>query len=285
MKSNLAFRKIIIFNTLFFLCITAVLPNLLIILISFTQRNPENLLNFHFTLDNFFQAFSPLFLKVYLNSMAIGVATVFFCLLLGYPFAYFIYTEKNKVIKNALLISIIIPFWTSSLIRTYAIIFVLKLNGLLNGFLLSLGIINDPLNMLYNWGAVIFGFVYNLIPFMIIPIYLSLRKIDPALIEAAKDLGASRVRIFLKIIFPLSYSGVISGCSMVLLSSLGMFYLSDLLGGSKTALIGNIIKNQFLLTDNWNLGSAISVLLYFIVIFWIILQKENYKLHSYSGDQ
>jgi spermidine/putrescine transport system permease protein len=119
---------------------------------------------------------------------------------------------------------------------------------------------------------------------MIIPIYLSLRKIDPALIEAAKDLGASRVRIFLKIIFPLSYSGVISGCSMVLLSSLGMFYLSDLLGGSKTALIGNIIKNQFLLTDNWNLGSAISVLLYFIVIFWIILQKENYKLHSYSGN-
>ena len=217
--------------------------------------------------------------------MAIGVVTVLFCLLLGYPFAYFISIEKNKAMRNALLISIIIPFWTSSLIRTYAIIFVLKLNGLLNEILLSCGIIQTPLNMLYNWGAVIFGFVYSLIPFMIIPVYLSLRKIDPALIEAAKDLGASRTRIFFKIIFPLSYSGVISGCSMVLLASLGMFYLSDLLGGSKTALIGNIIKNQFLLTDNWNLGSAISVVLYFIVIFWIILQKENYKLHSYSGAQ
>ncbi|WPX96405.1 ABC transporter permease [Candidatus Bandiella euplotis] len=285
MKSNFIFRKIIVFNTLFFLCITTILPNLLIVLISFTQRDPEHLLNFNFTLANFAQAFSPIFLRVYINSMAIGVVTVLFCLLFGYPFAYFIYMEKSNAIKSILLIAIIIPFWTSSLIRTYSIIFILKLHGLLNNILLYIGIIDTPLNMLYDWGAVIFGFVYTLIPFMIIPIYLSLRKIDPALIEAAKDLGASKLRIFSKILLPLSYTGVVSGCSMVLLSSLGMFYLSDLLGGSKTVLIGNIIKNQFLLLDNWNLGGAISVLLYFIVIFWIMLQKENYKLSSYAGNR
>jgi spermidine/putrescine transport system permease protein len=193
--------------------------------------------------------------------------------------------ERRKVIKYTLLFSIIIPFWTSSLIRTYAIIFVLKFNGLLNKILLSMKIIKYPLDMLYSWGTVIFGFVYTLIPFMVIPIYLSLRKIDLCVIEAAKDLGASRVRIFFKIIFPLSYSGVISGCSMVLLSSFGMFYLSDLLGGAKNALIGNLIKNQFFLTGNWNLGSAISMMLYFALIFWIMLQRENYKLDFYNKNK
>ena len=277
MKNNFIFRKVIIFNTVFWVCLTAVLPNLLIILISLTQKNTEQILTFKFTLENFFQAFSPLFMKVYLNSIVIGVITVLTCILLGYPFAYCIYAEKNKIVKYALLVAIIIPFWTSSLIRTYAIIFILKLNGLLNSVLLSASIIESPLDMLYSSGAVIFGFVYTLIPFMIIPIYLSLEKIDHDLIEAAKDLGASRTQIFCRIIFPLSYNGVITGCSMVLLSSFGMFYLADLLGGSKNMLIGNIIKNQFLLTNNWNLGSAISIILYLIVVFWAILQKEKYK--------
>ena len=165
------------------------------------------------------------------------------------------------------------------MIRTYSIIFILKLNGFLNQLLLAIGLIDSPLNMLYSNGAVIFGFVYTLIPFMIIPIFLSLRKIEYSLIESAKDLGASSTDIFLKIILPLSSTGVISGCSMVLLSSLGMFYLSDLLGGSKTVMIGNLIKDQILLNNNWNLASAISVILYLIVIFGIIFQRENYKIN------
>ena len=139
--------------------------------------------------------------------------------------------------------------------------------------------------MLYSSGAVIFGFIYTLIPFMIVSIYLSLRKIDHTLIEVAKDLGASKVQIFLKIIFPLSYNGITTGSSMVLLSSFGMFYLSDLLGGSKNMLIGNIIKNQFLLSNNWNLGSAISIILYVIGSFWIILQKEKYEPDVYFEKQ
>ncbi len=279
MKNDSLFRKAVITNTILWLFVTTIAPNLLIILISFTKRDPEQLINFSFTLENFSQALSPLFLKVYFNSLKIGIISVVLCLIFGYAYAFIMYREKNKFIKYFLLIAIIIPFWTSSLIRTYSIIFILKLNGFLNQLLLATGLIDSPLNMLYSNGAVIFGFVYTLIPFMIIPIFLSLRKIEYSLIESAKDLGASSTDIFLKIILPLSSTGVISGCSMVLLSSLGMFYLSDLLGGSKTVMIGNLIKDQILLNNNWNLASAISVILYLIVIFGIIFQRENYKIN------
>ena len=279
MKNDSLFRKAVIINTILWLFITTIAPNLLIILISFTKRDPEQLINFSFTLENFSQALSPLFLKVYFNSLKIGIISVALCLIFGYAYAFIMYREKNKFIKYFLLIAIIIPFWTSSFIRTYSIIFILKLNGFLNQLLLAIGLIDSPLNMLYSNGAVIFGFVYTLIPFMIIPIFLSLRKIEYSLIESAKDLGASSTDIFLKIILPLSSTGVISGCSMVLLSSLGMFYLSDLLGGSKTVMIGNLIKDQILLNNNWNLASAISVILYLIVIFGIIFQRENYKIN------
>lgn len=283
MKNNNIFRKAVIINTILWLFITAIAPNILIILISFTKRDSEQLINLSFTLENLSQAFSPLFLKVYFKSLKIGTITVILCLIFGYIYALLIYREKNKFIKYFLLVAIIIPFWTSSLIRTYSIIFIIKLNGFLNQILLATGLINSPLHMLYSEGAVIFGFVYTLIPFMIIPIFLSLRKIDYSLIESAKDLGASSANIFLKIILPLSSNGVISGCSMVLLSSLGMFYLSDLLGGSKNIMIGNLIKDQILLNSNWNLGSAISIILYLIVIFGIIFQKENYKINFYTN--
>ena len=277
MRNNLIFRRVIIINTVFWFCITAILPNLFIILTAFTQRNLKSVFTFNFTLENFFQVFSPLFIKVYLNSLTIGIITVLICILFGYPFAYYIYKENNRFIKYSLLFAIVIPFWTSSLIRTYAIMFVLKLNGFLNYILLSIGIIESPLDMLYSSGAVVFGFVYTLIPFMIIPVYLSLRKISPDFFEVARDLGASEKQIFFRITLPLSYNGIATGSSMVLLSSFSMFYLSDLLGGSKNILIGNIIKNQFLLTNNWNLGSAISIILYIIGVFWVVSQKEKYK--------
>ena len=271
MKNNNLFKLIVIGNTKLWLFFTAVVPNILIILISFTQRDPEQLLNFTFTLDNFFQALSPLFIKIYLKSLKIGLISVIICLVLGYTYAFLLYQEKNKYIKYFFLVSIIIPFWTSSLIRTYSIIFILKLNGFLNQMLLMIGVIKLPINMLYREGAVIFGFVYTLIPFMIIPIFLSLRKIDYSLIESGQDLGASSTNIFIKIILPSSIDGVISGCSMVLLSSIGMFYLSDLLGGSKNIMIGNLIKDQILLNSNWHLGSAISIFIYLVVILGIII--------------
>ncbi len=283
MKNNNIFKKVVIFNTLLWLFVTAIIPNLLIVFISITKKEYGELFSFTFTIENFFQAFSPLYFKVYINSLKIGIISVLLCLVIGYPYAFIIYREKNKIIKNLLLIAVIIPFWTSSLIRTYSIIFILKLNGILNKMLMTMGVIKLPFNMLYGEGAVIFGFIYTLIPFMIIPIYLSLRKIENSTVESAKDLGATLLQIFTKVIFPLSSNGVISGCSMVMLSSLGMFYLSDLLGGSKNILIGNLIKDQVLLNNDWNLGAAISIVLYIFVVFGIILQKESYKINFYNN--
>ncbi|MFQ3306896.1 MAG: spermidine/putrescine transport system permease protein [Candidatus Midichloriaceae bacterium] len=282
MNNRWFFKKFIIVNSFFLLIISTIVPNLLIILLSFTKVQNGEMFNSYFTLVNFKNVFSPLFITVYINSMIIAIKTVFISIILGYPVALIIYVQNNKYIKYLLLILIIIPFWTSSLIRTYSMVYLLKLNGVINYYLIYFGIINEPYHMLYDRNVVIFGFVYNLIPFMIMPIYLSLRKIDKSIIEAAMDLGASKLQIFFKVIFPLSYSGVISGCSMVMLSSFSMFYISDLLGGSKNIMIGNIVKNQILITQNWNLGSAITVLFYFVVIFWVIVQKKYHKLDLYS---
>ena len=283
MNNNSIFKKFVICNTLLWIFITSMMPNIIMIIISLTKRNSNYLINFNFTLDNLCQAFSPLYLKIYFNSLKIGIISVLFCLIFGYVYAVLMYVERNKFVKYLMLILIIIPFWTSSLIRTYSIIYILKFNGFLNKLLQILGIIEKPLNMLYNESAVIFGFVYTLMPFMIIPIFLSLRKIDYSLIESAQDLGAANSIIFLKIILPLSNDGVTLGCSMVFLSSLGMFYLSDLLGGSKNILVGNLIKDQILLNNNWNLGAAISVILCIIIIIGIMCQKTRYKINCYSN--
>ena len=271
------FKRFAIFNTLLWLFIATILPNLLILFASFTEYNEQTFFSINLTLDNLKEAFSPLFIKVYINSMLIGVIVVLLCLLFGYYLAYIIYLIKNKILRYCLLSFVIIPFWTSSLIRTYSLISIFRLNGLLNKFLLYCGIIDTPLNILYNWQAVIFGYVYTLIPFMVISIYLSLNKIDYRLLETAKDLGASSWTTFFKIILPLTNNGIVFGCSMVLLSSFSMFYLSDLLGGSKYQLIGNLVRNQFLITHDWNLGSAITIILYFVIILFLILQKNDFR--------
>jgi len=279
MKNNDIFKKIVIANTFFWIVITAVIPNLLLLIASLTQQQYEQPLNLRFSLENFHQLFSPLYFKVYLNSIKISVFTAIICLIVGYPYAYIIYKEDRVYIKNILLIGILMPFWTSSLIRTYSIIFILQFNGILNKILVGFGILQRPVNILYSESAVIFGMVYTLIPLMIIPVYLSLRRINNDLVESAKDLGAHSFQIFFRVILPLSKSGITSGCFIVMLSSLGMFYLSDLLGGSKNILIGNLIKDQILLGGNYGIGAAISTIFYIFVLLGVLIQKENYKIN------
>jgi spermidine/putrescine transport system permease protein len=158
----------------------------------------------------------------------------------------------------------------------------LRTHGFINKFLLSIGLINQPLDMLYNLTAMVIGFTYTLIPLMVLSIYLSLFKIKSAVIEAAKDLGANNTQIFFFILLPLSYGGIVSGSSMVLLSSLSMFYLSDILGGSKYNLVGNLIKNKFLLSHDWQLSCSISLIFYVVAAFFLVLQKRtlSFKLPS-----
>ena len=279
MKNNAVLKKVVIINTVIFIFITVVLPNGALTLMSLTKKDSNQLMNLNFTINNFSQALSPLFLKVYFKSLKVGIFASIICLLFGYAYAFIAYQEKNRPLKHFLFISMIIPFWTSSLIKTYSIIFILKLNGLLNHILMYAYFIDFPVRVLYSEYALIFGLIYALIPFMIVSIFLSLEKIDYLLIESAKDLGASSLNIFLNIIMPLSINGVFLGCSMVLFSSFGMFYLSDLLGGSKNLMIGSLVKNQILLINDLNVASAISIVFYLAVILGTILQKIIYKIN------
>ena len=219
-----------------------------------------------------------MYIKVFLKTFGMASYVTIICLVVSYPFVYAIsQTIKNRVIKDFLLILVIIPFWTSSLIRTYAMMMVLRANGLINNSLMTLGLIDEPIELLYNWVAVIIGLVYSLLPFMILPLYTAFEKLDRNYINAAQDLGASKIDVLLKIIIPLTKSGIAAGCILVFLSTLGMFFIPELLGGSKEILIGNLIKSQFLIARDWPFGTAIGTILTIIVVILMVFYARSTK--------
>lgn len=244
----------------FWLITFALFPNLLVVIASFLERGRDEFVVFAFTLDSYRRLLDPLYLSVLLDSLYLAAVTTVLCLLFGYPFAYLL-TRQAARWRPILLLLVIIPFWTSSLVRTYAMMIILQGNGLLNQLLLGLGLIAEPLELLYTEPAVILGMSYALLPFMILPLYAALEKLDRRLIEAAMDLGAGWATIFLRIILPLTLPGIIAGCMLTFLPGLGMFYVADLLGGAKALLVGNLIRDQFLSARDWPFGAAASVLL------------------------
>ncbi len=258
------FRRVAVFTTLTWISFFVIIPHLFVIAVSFMTRDPENMFRLSFTLENYRELFSPVFMKVSLYSLRYAFATTLITLLAGYPFA-FILARLPERVRGYLIILMIIPFWTSSLIRTYSLIILFKANGILNSLLLKLGLIAEPLQILYTEGAVLVGLVYALLPFMIMPLFSSVTKLDYRLIEAARDLGATSRHCFFRIILPMTMPGIIAGCTMVFLPTLGLFYIPDLLGGGQNMLLGNFIKNQFLTTGNWPVGSAASVVLTLIM--------------------
>lgn len=255
------FKLIAMGGLWFWLIAFALLPNLLVIIASVLERGADEFVVFAFTLDSYRRLLDPLYLGVLLDSLQLSAITTAFCLLLGYPFAYLLTRMPERRWRPLLLLLVIVPFWTSSLVRTYAITILLKTNGLLNQALLGLGVIVEPLELLYTPLAVIAGMAYTLLPFMILPLYGSLEKLDRRLIEAARDLGAGRLTTFRRIILPLTLPGIIAGGMLTFLPGLGMFYVADLLGGAKTMLVGNLIRDQFLSARDWPFGAAISVML------------------------
>jgi spermidine/putrescine transport system permease protein len=260
------------------LTIFVIVPNLGVLAISFLEKGEMNFVKFAFTLDNYKKLSSLMYIKVFVKTFGIAFYVTIICLLFSYPFVYAIsQTIQNKVIKDFLLILVIVPFWTSSLIRTYAMMIVLRTNGIINNSLINIGFINEPIEFLYNWIGVSIGLIYSLLPFMILPLYTSFEKLDRNYINAAQDLGASKINILLKIIIPLTKSGITSGCILVFLSTLGMFFIPELLGGSKEILIGNLIKNQFLIARNWPFGTAIGTMLTIIVTILILFYARNTK--------
>jgi spermidine/putrescine transport system permease protein len=233
------------------------------------ERSPVRFLEPVFSLQGYRMIFTSGFLKIFMSSVFLAALTSAVCLLAGYPFAY-ILARSNQRYRNLLLLLVIIPFWTNSLIRTYALIFIIKTNGLLNALLLKLGIISVPLSMMYTDFAVLIGLVYTLMPFMILPLYASIEKLDPRYLEAARDLGAGKLQTFFHVTLPLTLPGIIAGIMLVFLPALGMFYIPDILGGAKSMLVGNFIKNQFLTSRDWPAGASASVVLTLIMAILLL---------------
>lgn len=256
------------------LFIFSILPGFFLFGLSFLTQDLNTFAKLPFTFDNYLALFNPFFLKILMRSLLLASSTTFVCFLLAYPFAYFLLKLKHKTL---ILILIIIPFWTSSLIRTFAMVDLLKSHGAINSFFLHFGLVQKPLNLLYNNEAVLIGLIYNLLPFMILPIYNAMQLIDKKWIDAGFDLGATKMQIFTKIFWPLTKSGVNNGFIMVFLPAMTLFYIPNILGGAKSILIGNLIQNQFLFLNNWPQGAASSSLLSLILIVFFYFSQIRVK--------
>ncbi|PKH26343.1 spermidine/putrescine ABC transporter permease PotB [Enterobacterales bacterium CwR94] len=271
-KSSKRFQSLVILVIVSWLSLFVFLPNLMIIITSFLTRDDAHFVQMVFTLDNYQRLFDPLYGAVLLHSLSMALIATLCCLLLGYPFAWCL-TRLPERLRPLMLFLLIVPFWTNSLIRIYGLKIFLSTRGWLNEFLLTLGVIDKPFRIMYTQEAVILGLVYILLPFMVLPLYSSLEKLDRPLLEAARDLGASKLQTFMRIVLPLTMPGIVAGCLLVLLPAMGLFFVADLLGGAKNLLIGNVIKSQFLNIRDWPFGAATSIMLTLIMgvlllIYW-----------------
>ncbi len=280
MRDKSLFRRLVIGVVFFWITVFVFFPNLLVVITSFLKRNPVRFVEASFTLESYRSLFEPVFFQIFIQSFKNALVATLVCLVISYPFAYLLCRIRPSV-RRYLLVLVIIPFWTSSLIRTYALVILLKGNGILNTLLVAVGVIHQPLQILYNEGAVFCGLVYTLLPFMILPLYAAIEKLDPQLVEAAYDLGAGRLQVFARVILPLTLPGIIAGCILVFLPALGLFYIPDLLGGAKLMLLGNFIRDQFLTARNWPFGAAASVIL--TAVMGIMLFAYYRSLKRFNG--
>lgn len=247
------------------------LPMLLILLYSLMSQG-NSIVSFQLTFHNYIKFFTdPDFLLILWRSLGIALETTVICLAIGYPIAYFISRTSQKT-QNILILAITLPMWINMLVRTYAWIGILSGDGLVSSILSLFGLENTEL--LYTQTAVLIGMVYNFLPFMILQIHTSLTKMDKSLLEAASDLGANRVQTFLRVIFPLSLSGVVSGITLVFLPAVSSFFIPKLLGGGQFFLIGNVIENQFITVGEWNFGSAISMIMAVIMMLLMMVVRK-----------
>ena len=240
-----------------------------ILFLSFQTSDNYGGIIYSLTVNNYLKIFDIVYLRVLYKSACIALITTFICILIAYPFSIFI-SEKKANIQKILITLVMLPFLTNSLIITYGWIVLLRKEGVFNSILKTLNLTSNPISFMYNNLGVFIGLVYTLLPFMILPVYSSVSKIDKKVLEAASDLGANAYQKFMKIILPQTLPGIFNGSLMVFIPAIGMFFIADLLGGGKIMLIGNLIKNQFLVSRNWPFGAAISI---FLIIITFILVK------------
>ena len=267
---------------LFWGLIFIVLP--LFLILAHALNANTDLSDFVFTLDNFSRFFEPLYVKILITSLILAGLSTILCLIVGYPVAYIISKMSEKVRNNMILI-FIIPMWMNFLLRTYAWLTLLGNKGLINKFIGLFGL--GPWDLMYNSKAIMIGMVYNFLPFMVLPIYTVLLKMDQKLIEAAKDLGANDFEVFTKVILPLSLPGIYTGITMVFIPAISTFVVPNLLGGNNFYLIGNLIEKQFTFTGDWGFGSAISMVLIVIMLLILVVPKlfnKRIKTGDMGGD-
>lgn len=254
-KKSLAAYPYIIWSAIFI-----IVPLLMILFFSLTIDTDTG---YQFSLENFQRLMHPLYFKIFGRSLLLAVLSTVVCLLIGYPVAYIV-SKMPEHRRNLVIMLFILPMWMNFLLRTYAWLPILGKNGIVNNFLGIFGI--EPIQFLYTNGAIMLGMIYNFLPFMILPIYTVLSKIDTNLINAASDLGANKKQIFAKVIFPLSIPGVISGITMVFMPAVSTFVIPRLLGGGKDMLIGNVIEQQFTTLSDWHFGSALAIILMILIL-------------------
>jgi spermidine/putrescine transport system permease protein len=269
MNERNTFRNSSISIVYIWLLLFAIVPLALLLVFSFLQHTPDQFYIWKFTWLNYQTLLSPIYLTIFWRSMVLAFWVTLWCLILGYPFAYFL-TRLPERIKSFMALLVIIPFWTSSLLRTFAIITIIQAQGILNTLLLKLHIIHIPLQLLYTNTAVIIGLVYNLLPFVVLPLFANMEKMDRRLLDAARDLGANNATLFFRILLPLTRSGIFSAILLTFLPAMTLFYIPDLLGGAKSLLLGNLIEMQFLEARNWPLGAAVSIVLTLLmsILLW-----------------
>ncbi|MFA0815548.1 MAG: ABC transporter permease [Anaerofustis sp.] len=252
--------KILGYPYVFWMALFILFPMVLMMIYAFTVSDATGM---RFSLENIREFFTPIYLNVFLKSLELALISTVLCLALGYPMAFLISRMEPKK-RNFFLILVILPTWMNFLLRTYSWMNILGKNGIINKLLELLNL--PAADLLYNNGAVLLGMIYNFLPFMIYPIYSILVKIKPSYLEAAMDLGASKGRAFFKVTLPLSVPGIITGITMVFMPAVSTFVIPDLLGGGQSVLIGNVIQTQFLVSGDWNFGSALSVIMMLVIL-------------------
>lgn len=258
------------------------LPMIYLLALSFmTRAETWGVIN-EFTLNNYLRILNPVYLNTFRESFQLAILTTVCTLLIGYPFGYGM-ARLGKRAKSMMMLLVVIPFWTSALMRMYGWIIIFRSNGILDKVLMWLGLTQKPLKLLYSYPAVLVGMVYSLLPFMILSVYSSTDKMDWSLVEAARDLGASRLQAFLTVTVKMTLPGIMSGIVLVFIPSMGLFFIADILGGGKVMLVGNLIQNQLQSGRDWPFAAALSVILMIFTSVMIWIYRKVAKVKELEG--
>lgn len=283
MKKKKSFGLFLTVLPLYFFTLCFVLgPLLYMIALSFATRGDGSSVVWNFTLDNYKKIGEPVYLQSFVQSFQLAFTSTGLIILLGYPFGYYMAKLSPKWKKRMMLL-IMVPFWISSLIRMYGWIIILQAKGVLNRILMKLGILEEPLKILYSYPAVVIGMIYALLPFLVLAVYSSAEKMDWSLLEAARDLGANGIQAFFTVTFKLTLPGLLTGIILTFIPSMGLFFIADILGGNKIVLVGSVIQDQLTRGSNWPFAAALAVVLMVLTSLMILVYRKVTHVKDLEG--